>query len=151
MVPVRATATLFSAVVVMGFVAACDSASTSPAQCDGHATSASFVDGEVLSGVVSSIAAAKGSTLGVTEIVTVRIHGDPDFTIAFTLSAATAVFERSGSAAPTPANSCSLAAGQQVQLPPATYLSGFGDYIPVSGNDPAPPIPPTATQIVIVH
>ena len=140
----RSSWTFLSATVIAAIIAGCDGSSTAPAQCDWQTTSATFVDGETLTGVVTQIA-APGATAGTTKVVAVRVHGDPDYTIGFTVTTATAVFQRSGVSAPTPASACRLSVGEQVQFPADTYLSGFGDYLP------APPLPPAVTQIVIVR
>lgn len=145
----RASMAVCSAALTIGVMAACNGSSTAPANCDGQTTSASFVEGAALTGVVTQIA-VPSATAGATKVVAVRVHGDPDYTIGFTVSTATAVFQQHGGSAPTPSNACRLSVGEQVQFPADTYLSGFGDYLP-SGNDPAPPLPPAVTQIVIVR
>jgi len=145
----RRSLALFSTMIAAGFLTACDRSSTAPAQCDGTATTASYVDGETATGVVTVINFTLGSSP--MEMLAVSVPGDPDFTIAFSVTASTAVFERSGGAAPASVSACHLVVGQRVQLPSSILASGFRDYIPIAGNDPAPPVPPAIAQIVIVR
>jgi hypothetical protein len=145
---VRRSLALLSFSIAAGVLAACDRSSTAPVPCVGTATTASFVEGETATGVVTFVNFTAGSSP--VEMLAVAIPGDPDFTIAFSISASTAVFERSGGALPATVSACHLAVGQRVQLPTSILASGFRDYIPISGNDPAPPVPPAIDQIVIV-
>jgi hypothetical protein len=152
-VNMRTSMVFVATAMVTGAIAACDGSSTAPARCNVPATTASFADGDQLTGIVTSMILVNGSTAASpTEIVSVDIHDNPDFTIHFLVNTSTAVFERTASAAPTAASACNLTVGQKVQLPASTFLDGFGDYIGASqGNDPAPPLPPVIAQIVIVR
>ena len=145
----RRSMTLISTAIVAAIAATCDRSATAPAPCVGTATTASFVEGETVTGVVTFVNFTAGSSP--VEMLAVAIPGDPDFTIAFSISASTAVFERSGGAAPASVSACDLEVGQRVQLETSILTSGFRDYIPIAGNDPAPPVPPAITQIVIVR
>jgi hypothetical protein len=148
----RRSIALVPAMLAACLLAACDGSSTEPARCDVITTTASFVDGEQLTGIVTSMILANGSSAtSPVQIVSVTIHENPDLTIFFTVSAATAVFERTGSAPPSASSLCRLTVGQRVQVPSAAFADGFGDYLPISGNDPAPPLPPDIGQIVIVR
>jgi len=148
----RRSIALFSAMIVAGILAACGGSSTEPARCDVITTTASYVDGEQLTGIVTSMILANGSSAtSPVQIVEVTVHENPDLKIFFTASAATAVFERTGSAPPTASSLCRLTVGQKVQVPSSAFADGFGDYLPMSGNDPAPPLPPDVGQIVIVR
>ena len=149
----RTTVGLIAMATIVSIIAGCDGSATAPARCDSHTTTASFADVVSLTGVMISIQSAGGSSSATAaEVVTLRVHGNPDFNTYFTVSDSTAVFERAGGAAPTAASACQLAVGQQVQIPYAFLGSGFGDHIPVvGGNNPAPPLPPMIGQIVIVR
>jgi hypothetical protein len=145
----RGSSTFFCAMIVLGVSSACGGSSTAPARCDGTATTASFADGESISGVVTIVNFTTDPSL--VEMLAVAIPGDPDFTIAFSISGSTGIFERRRGAPPTPVSACHLAEGQRVELPISILTNGFRDYIPISGNDPAPPVPPAIDQIVIVR
>lgn len=145
----RPSIALASTLFAAGAIAACDGSPTAPAQCDPTTTMASFVDGESITGVVTFVNFSSGSSP--VEMLAVSVRGDPDFSIAFSVSTTTAVFERSGAAPPASVSACHLVVGQRVQLPSSILAIGFRDYLPISGNDPAPPLPPTIAQIVIVR
>lgn len=148
----RRSIALISTMIVAGIVAACDGSSTEPAHCDVITTTASYVDGAQLTGIVTLMLRENGSSAtSPVWVVSVDVHDNPDFTIQFTVTGDTPIFERTGSAPPTASSLCRLNAGQRVQVPSSTFADGFGDHLPVSGNDPAPPLPPDVAQIVIVR
>ena len=145
----RRSLALISTVTVALIVTTCDQSPTAPASCDRNSTTAAYVDGETVTGVVTIINYTLGSSP--VEMLAVRVSGDPDYTIAFSISASTAVYERSAGAAPASVSACHLAVGQRVEIPSSILAAGFRDYVPIGGNDPAPPIPPAIDQIVIVR
>jgi hypothetical protein len=144
----RATLVLATVAVIGRVVVVCDGSSTSPFRCDDDITIASFEDVASVTGIVTSIEFVRGASAQITQV---RVPGDPDFTMTFTVSSATAVFERAGSAPPIAASACFLAVGQQVQFPHSMIGSGFGDSVPVVQGGESPPLPPTIGQIVIVR
>ncbi|HEV7706115.1 MAG TPA: hypothetical protein VGO46_17590 [Gemmatimonadaceae bacterium] len=148
----RRSIALISTVIAAGVLAACDGSSTEPARCDVITTTASYVDGAQLTGIVTSMILANGSSASSPVwLVHVDVHDNPDFTIYFTVTGETPVFERTGSAPPTASSLCRLDVGQKVQVPSSTFADGFGDHPPVSGNELAPQQPPDVGQIVIVR
>jgi hypothetical protein len=146
----RATLVLATVAVIGRVVVVCDGSSTSPFRCDDDITIASFADVASVTGIVTSLAFASGSSAtAASEIVHVLVRGSAgsaDFTIVFVVSPATAVFERSGNSPPMAASACRLALGERVQLPFSLIGRGFGDF---PGDTVLPP--PTAAQVVIVR
>jgi hypothetical protein len=137
--------------MIAGAIAGCSSSPTSAAQCDDRTTTASYVNVQSMSGTLTDIAFATGSSAApdaeIVHALIRTIDGSPDFTIEFVVSSATAVFERTGSAPPVASNACRLARGDQVELPFSLVTGGFGDVLP--GSEPPPP--PLVGQMVIVR
>jgi hypothetical protein len=144
----RRSMALLSTLMVACAITACGRSSTAPRRCDGATTTGSYLEGETFTGVVTVINFSSGASP--VEMMAVRVSGDPDFTIAFSIAASTKVFERSGSSSPASVSACRLEVGQRVELPSSILATGFRDYVPIAGNDPAPPIPPAIDQIVII-
>jgi hypothetical protein len=140
----RASMTVLSVALTIGAMAACDS-STAPAKCDIAATTASFASVPSATGTITDIGFVKGSSSSNVQIMSLGLS----LTEVFTVSSETAVFERSGNAAPTPTSACRLSVGQVVEFPTSVDGSGFGDHITENGE--SPPVPQTIPQLVIVR
>jgi hypothetical protein len=140
----RASMAVLSAALTIGAMAACDS-STAPAKCDIATTTASYASVPSATGTITNIGLVKGSRSSNVQIVSLGLS----LTEVFTVNSETAVFERSGNAAPTPTSACRLSTGQVVEFPTSVNGSGFGDYINENGE--SPPLPLTVPQLVIVR
>lgn len=142
----RASLGVVAVAVIAGAMAACNGSPTSPGRCDDHMT-ASYADVIFVSGTVTSISFVGSlSETRAPEIVHIGIPGS-GVTEVFTVTSATAMFERIGTSPPTATSACRIAIGQQVQI-----SSGFGDVgniLPVQGA--SVPLPPTIGQVVILR
>jgi hypothetical protein len=119
------------AVVTLAAIAGCNSSLGIPS-CDANTTTATFYNEPSISATVTSITGSGTSKV-------IKAVG-PSIDVRFTVTDATAVFERVGDGAPTAASSCRLAIGEVVELPLGLFIGVGG-----GGDPPAP----TIAQLVI--